>query len=237
MAADDVLAEQMDYYRARAGEYDQWFLRQGRFDFGPEHRRAWFDDVGMVQAALDEAGPAGDVLELACGTGIWTERLAPAATRLTAVDASAEVIAINEARVADPRVAYVRADIFGWTPAARYDFIFFGFWLSHVPEEKFDGFWNTLSAALRPSGKVFFVDSLAMPAGARWRHSEMGAGAIVERRLNDGRTFRIVKVFHQPRTLAARLGALGWTGDVRATPHFFIHGTVSRAGSGSSGAG
>lgn len=33
-----LLAEQLAYYRARAGEYDQWFLREGRYDRGPEHR-------------------------------------------------------------------------------------------------------------------------------------------------------------------------------------------------------
>jgi hypothetical protein len=31
-AHDDLLQEELAYYRARAGEYDEWFLRQGRYD-------------------------------------------------------------------------------------------------------------------------------------------------------------------------------------------------------------
>ena len=31
---DEVLASQRAYYRARASEYDAWFLRQGRYDRG-----------------------------------------------------------------------------------------------------------------------------------------------------------------------------------------------------------
>src|SRR5919201_1482511 len=105
-----ILDEQIAYYRARASEYDEWFLRQGRYDRGEEHRRLWFGEVAQVETALAAAAPSGDILELACGTGIWTRRLAAAATHVTAVDASSEVIVINEARVRDPKVEYVQAD-------------------------------------------------------------------------------------------------------------------------------
>ena len=39
---DEVLASQRAYYRARASEYDAWFLRQGRYDRGEAHRAQWF---------------------------------------------------------------------------------------------------------------------------------------------------------------------------------------------------
>jgi demethylmenaquinone methyltransferase/2-methoxy-6-polyprenyl-1,4-benzoquinol methylase len=222
-----ILAEQVAYYRARAAEYDEWFFRQGRYDRGEAHRRLWFDEVARVEAALADAGPAGDILELACGTGIWTRHLAPRARRLTAVDASPEVITINRSRVQDPRVEYVQADIFRWTPSATYDFIFFGFWLSHVPPAQFEVFWALLKEALRPSGTVFFVDNRAT-ADAPTREPRGEAGGIVDRRLNDGRTFRIVKIFYEPTDLAARLAELGWTADVRMTATFFIYGAAAR---------
>jgi demethylmenaquinone methyltransferase/2-methoxy-6-polyprenyl-1,4-benzoquinol methylase len=79
-----ILDQQLAYYRARAGEYDEWFLREGRYDRGEEHKRAWFAEVAEVEAALAEARPRGDVLELACGTGIWTRKLVATATRLSA---------------------------------------------------------------------------------------------------------------------------------------------------------
>ncbi len=65
-----LLDEQLAYYRARSGEYDEWFLREGRYDRGPEQRAEWFKEVAEVEAALHAAGPRGNVLELACGTGL-----------------------------------------------------------------------------------------------------------------------------------------------------------------------
>ena len=86
---ESLLREQIAYYRAR--EYDEWFLRQGRYDRGPELNRRWFDEVAEVRQALAAFNPTGHVLELACGTGLWTEPLLRQAARITAVDASPEV--------------------------------------------------------------------------------------------------------------------------------------------------
>ena len=71
----------------------------------------------------------------------------------------AEVLAINATRVASDRVHYVRNDLFEWDPQQRFDFVFFGFWLSHVPPDQFDLFWSKVQASLKPGGKVFFLDS------------------------------------------------------------------------------
>jgi 2-polyprenyl-3-methyl-5-hydroxy-6-metoxy-1,4-benzoquinol methylase len=226
MGDERILADQIAYYRARAPEYDEWVLRQGRYDRGEEHRRLWMGELAAIEAALAAAGPAGDVLELACGTGVWTQILAARTAHLTAVDASPEVIALNQARVRDPRVQYVQADLFSWQPRAQYDFVFFAFWLSHVPEDRFDAFWAMVRAALRPAGKVFFADSLGAEEGTA-RDQTIEADGTSERHLNDGRSFRIVKVFHDPSRLAARLRALGWNADVKATATFFVHGTAS----------
>src|SRR5579884_3468249 len=89
-----LLQQQIAYYRARAGEYDEWFLRQGRYDRGPGLNARWFAEVDEVRRALDAFAPAGSVLELAAGTGLWTEQLARHAARLTAVDSSPEALAL-----------------------------------------------------------------------------------------------------------------------------------------------
>jgi demethylmenaquinone methyltransferase/2-methoxy-6-polyprenyl-1,4-benzoquinol methylase len=184
-AMDDatLLNEQRAYYRARAREYDQWWERMGRFDRGSEANARWFEEAATLRRALDEFDPSGQVLELACGTGIWTERLAGRAERLVAVDASAEMVEINRARTGAGAVEYVRADLFEWAPpAAEFDVCFFGFWLSHVPEARFERFWETVRASLRPGGRVFFVDSARTERSTAADHVRRDAGAPAQRR-------------------------------------------------------
>jgi len=225
MNDETILSDQVAYYRARAGEYDEWFLREGRYDRGPEHRAQWFGEIATIRRALAATIHDRNVLELACGTGLWTEQLAKQNRSVVAVDASPEVIAINENRVRADHVRYEVADLFRWSPRARFEAVFFAFWLSHVPAGRFDGFWATVQSALEPGGKVFFVDSQPAPEGTALDQG-LGTGGVVERHLNDGRTFRVVKVFHQPAPLQERLQRLGWAAEVQATPSFFLHGTA-----------
>ena len=221
-----LLDEQLAYYRARAGEYDEWFLREGRYDRGPEQRAEWFKEVGAVEAGLRAAGPRGDVLELACGTGLWTRHLAASARRITAVDASPEVIALNRERLRSEKVEYVVGDIFSWRPDRPFDFVLFAFWLSHVPPARFDAFWALVATALRAGGRVFFVDNLRLQDSTARDQIPLDDSGITRRRLNDGREFDIVKVYYEPDDLERRLGALGWRGDVRASGRYFLYGTM-----------
>lgn len=220
----NLLDEQLAYYTARAGEYDDWFLRRRQYDRGAEENARWFGELRALEAALREADPGGDILELACGTGWWTKRLVTGATRLVAVDASPEMLRLNRERVSDPRVEYELADLFEWRSENRFDLVFFGFWLSHVPRDRFEDFWGMVADALKPDGRVFFVDNRRVP-GASAQTDEADAQI---RRLNDGRAFKIVKVYYEAAALTASLGRLGWTCDISAAATFFIFGTAAR---------
>lgn len=230
MVDDALLAEQLDYYRARAGEYDRWWNREGRFDRGEQANARWFREAGELELVLQRFAARGDVLELACGTGLWTRHLAGHADALTAVDGSEEVLAINRARVGDPSVRYVQADLFDWTPeSGAYDACVFSFWLSHVPEERFAAFWEMVGSALRPGGRVLFIDSARTDRSTAADHQLPRSGeATMMRRLDDGREFRIVKRFYDPGMLESELESLGWSFQVATTGEFFIHGTGAR---------
>ena len=205
---DDLLAEQIAYYRARAPEYDAGALALPGGD--------------ELEAALDAFAPAGDVLELACGPGTWTPRLLRHAGTVTAVDASPEMLDIAARRVAsDPRVRFVNADLFEWRPGRRYDVVFFGFWLSHVPMDRFASFWELVAECLTSKGRVFFIDD------AYRTPEELIEGprsALVERRLEDGTPFRAVKVPHTAAQLQGALTALGWRIEVHETAGPFYWG-------------
>jgi 2-polyprenyl-3-methyl-5-hydroxy-6-metoxy-1,4-benzoquinol methylase len=222
----NLLQEQIEYYRERASEYDEWFFRQGRYDRGEAHRQQWFAEIAEVEAFLRASKPSGDVLELACGTGLWTQHLATLATQITAVDASPEAIALNQIRVKSKSIEYIVADLFDWTPTRKFDLIFFGFWLSHVPMDRFADFWQMLKNSLKPNGRVFFVDSLFDHTSPAINHAPLHQNGYSERKLNDGRVFQVVKVFHEPTQLEKSLQELGWSGMIHSTPTHFIYGSI-----------
>lgn len=225
-----LLDDQIAYYRARAAEYDAWWFRTGRFDRGADNNAAWRAEVGVVEAAVAEmlaSARPSKVLELACGTGLFTRHLAPRVTTVTAVDAAPEVIAINRGRVALPNVRYVQADLFAFEPDTRYDCVFMSFWLSHVPHARFDAFWAMVRRALAPGGFAYVVDSAHDPTSTAANHPTPDRHAgIVTRKLDDGREFRIVKVFWEPMMLADRLRRLGFEADIGATARYFVYGSA-----------
>jgi len=226
---ESVLAEQAHYYRERAGEYEGWWFRRGRHDHGAEANARWFSDAAEAQDALDRLMPAGDVLELACGTGLWTERLLANATSVTAVDGSPEMLELCRCRVGgDPRVSYVQTDLFVWEPERTYDVCFFGFWLSHVPEECFREFWAKVRRVVGSDGRVFFIDSLRHDLSSAIDHElPEPENPVMLRRLDDGREYHIVKRFYEPQALQQQLVELGWNAQVQTTREFFIYGQAT----------
>lgn len=221
-----ALQEQLAYYRARASEYDQWWLREGRYDRGSDLNSLWFADSATVREQLQHFGPRGHILELACGTGIWTAELLPHASTITAVDGSAEMLAITEARIQSALLTTEQADLFAWQPSRQYDTIFFGFWLSHVPPSRFVSFWQTVRSALAPRGRVFFVDSRHDRTSTARDHQLPSPETItLRRRLNDGREYQVYKVFYEASELCGRLQSLGWTFDISETTNYFIYGS------------
>jgi demethylmenaquinone methyltransferase/2-methoxy-6-polyprenyl-1,4-benzoquinol methylase len=216
----DPVTEQKRYYAERAPEYDDWWYRRGRYELAPDALARWQADVAEAEAALEAFAPFGTVLELAAGTGIWTRKLVRLAERVVAVDANAETLALNT-----PDAERVQADVFEWRPAERFDLVFFSFWLSHVPEGRFDESWSLVRGALVPGGRVFLVDS---GAGDTAHTGTDQADGEETRSLVDGRTFRIVKRRWAPGGLAERVRSLGFDLDLAETAngHFLYGGGV-----------
>ena len=209
---EGLLDEQAAYYHALGGSY----LEQGLDLPGGDE----------LAGALEAFGPAGSVLELACGPGVWTGQLLRHATEVTAVDASPDMLAVAAARVGRDRVRFVRADLFDWVPDRRYDVVFFGFWLSHVPPERFDSFWSLVADSLAEGGRVFFADD-AYRTPDELVHGP--SSSTIRRRLEDGTPYQIVKVPWQAAELEERLGRIGWNIRVTATSGPFYWGAGSRA--------
>ena len=226
---DDLLAEQRAFYRARAPKYDEWWQGRGRYGRGEKEAREWHRQVATVEATLASFEATGDVLELAGGTGWWTERLARTAGRLTVVDASPEALALNRERVGRSNVDYVIADLFSWRPERSFDVVFFSFWLSHVPRSRFSAFWTLVRTCLAPGGRVFLIDnrSTTTPGvpGKDPYVVEYGPD-LHRRRLDDGSEYRVVKVMYEPDQLKVLLETEGWQARISATD-WFIFGSAA----------
>lgn len=219
---NNILQEQMAYYRARAAEYDEWFYRNGRYDRDAETNQQWFTEVEQVQNALHSLPKQGHILELASGTGIWTQELVKLGDKITAIDASPEMIAINKAKVQSDKVDYIESDLFKWQPQQQYDMVFFGFWLSHVPPEKLDAFLQSVATALKPNGVVFMVDSRRNPSGMAKDQPLLADGFQQERILNNGNQYTIVKIYYDCEPLEAAFKKANIEAIAQFTDTYFI---------------
>jgi hypothetical protein len=136
------------------------------------------------------------------------------------------MLAAAAARVAGERVRFVQADLFDWVPDRRYDVVFFGFWLSHVPPGRFESFWSLVADSLKDDGRVFFADDAYRTTDEL---IEGPSSSTIRRRLDDGTSYRLVKVPYQSVALEEELRKIGWNIKVSATSGPFYWGAGTRS--------
>lgn len=216
------------YYAARAAEYDDWYLRRGRYERGPVHDQAWTAELDQATLWLDALPVGGEVVELAAGTGWWSPLLASKGS-LSIYDASEAPLD----RARDRLVAHgLRAHIHvrdAWAePDRQVDALLCGFWLSHVPRARVGEFLALARRWLKPGGLFAFIDSRPDPQSGAVDQSISPDLEVSGRRLADGREFRVVKVFYEPSELEAELGRAGFaSAEVRTTARFFLLGRAT----------
>ena len=156
--------ELVPYYEARAPEYDDWYLRRGRYAHGPVHDLAWQMELDAATTWLDRLPLGGEIVELAAGTGWWSALLATKG-ELHAYDAAAAPLD----RARDRLVAHrLRAHLHvrdAWAaPDRSVDALFAGFWLSHVPRPRLGDFL-AIARRMAEAGRPVRRDRL--PGGPR----------------------------------------------------------------------
>ncbi len=230
-AVADLDAEMLAYYEARAPEYDDWYLRRGRYERGPVHDAAWNAELDVAGRWLDALPIQGEIVELAAGTGWWSPLLASKG-ELSLYDAApAPLDRARERLVAHRLRAHLHVRDAWAEPDRAVDAVFTGFWLSHVPRARIGDFLAIVRRWLKPGGTFAFIDSLPDPQSSAADHPTPTDDASL-RRLADGREFTIVKVYYTPDELESALRAGGFVdAAVTTTGRFFLTG-VATAGQG-----
>ena len=225
--APDVDAEMLAYYEARAPEYDDWYLRRGRYERGPVHDAAWNAELDAAGRWLDALPIRGEIVELAAGTGWWSPLLASKG-ELSLYDAApATLERARERLVAHHLRAHLHVRDAWAEPDRAVDAVFTGFWLSHVPRARLEVFLALVRRWLKPGGTFAFINSLRDPQSSAIDHPAPVADASV-RRLADGREFTIVKVYYSPDELAGALRTAGFVEpEVTTTGRFFLTGVAT----------
>jgi SAM-dependent methyltransferase len=217
--------EMVAYYEARAGEYDDWYLRRGRYERGPVHDVAWATELDEAGRWLDGLPISGEIVELAAGTGWWSPLLA-AKGELSLYDAAAAPLE----RARDRLIAHrLRAHLHvrdAWAaPDRQVDAVFCGFWLSHVPRTRLAEFLGIVRRWLKPGGLFAFIDSRFDPQSSALDHQPARDQETMTRRLDDGREFTIPKIYYEPQELESALVTAGFASpDVATTARFFLLG-------------
>jgi demethylmenaquinone methyltransferase/2-methoxy-6-polyprenyl-1,4-benzoquinol methylase len=227
---DDRGAEMLAYYEARAPEYDDWYLRRGRYARGPVHDTAWEAELDVAGRWLDALPIQGEIVELAAGTGWWSPLLAGKGELSLYDGASGPLDRARERLVAHRLRAHLHVRDAWAAPDRAVDAVFTGFWLSHVPRARLDEFLAIVRGWLKPGGTFAFIDSLSDAESSAVDHPAP-ADDLSVRRLDDGREFTVVKVYYEPAELEAALERAAFEKPiVTPTGRFFLTGTARADG-------
>ncbi|MDP8905189.1 MAG: class I SAM-dependent methyltransferase [Chloroflexota bacterium] len=223
--SDDAVLK--DYYAARAGEYDDWYLRRGRYSHGPLDDAVWQSDLDTATLWLDGLAIGGEIVELAAGTGWWSPLLAQKG-ELWLYDAVEEPLErARERLLAHGLRAHIHLRDAWQEPDRRVDALFTGFWVSHIRRSRLNDFLALARRWLKPGGTYAFIDSRPDPKSSA-RDDPPPAEDESVRRLNDGRQFVIPKIYYEPTELEVALRDVGFaSAEVTTTSRFFVLGRAT----------
>lgn len=205
--------EMQSYYAARAPYYDAVYLK-------PERR----DDIAFLAQHIPDRLRGRSVLEVACGTGYWTQHIAPAAARMVATDLTAEPLSFARLRPGAQGVSFHQLDAYALPEAiGRFSGAFAGLWFSHVPVRARPAFLDGLHARLEPGARVIFIDNTEVQLrDFPIAETDADGNTFQLRPLRDGATHRVLKNFPSEAELLALLGSRASGVRFRSLQNFWL---------------
>ena len=175
-----------DYYRDRAPYYDRVY------DY-PERA----DDIAFLKSTIPPRFSNIDVLEVAAGTGFWTQFISTTARNIVATDVVQEPLQELSKRDLPDTVQTRIVDAYHLASLEqKFGGAFIGLWLSHVPIERMELFFRSLHSVLRPGASVVLIDNTKAQCQTYpiTRTDKIG-NTYQDRVLDDGSVHEVLKNF------------------------------------------
>ena len=202
------------YYADRAAEYEEVYRK-------PERQ----ESIAWLNSRLRQAFADRSALEVACGTGFWTQTLAEVALSVVATDINREVLEIAEQKPLPPgKVIFTEDDAFSLSgiPAQEFNGGFSGFWWSHIPKPQIDLFLRAFHAKLQSGARVMFADSCYVEGSNHpISRTDEGGNTYQERALASGTRYEVLKNFPSRQELENTVAAYGTDVQWEASAYFW----------------
>ncbi len=182
------------YYSKRAAEYEQIYRKPER-----QHELEW------LRRRVPELLAGRTVLEVACGTGYWTQFIARKARMVQACDINESVLEIAaEKPIPKSRAHFFKADAVTLEGVPRgCDGAFAGFWWSHVKKSGIEQFVSNLANRLEPGARVVVLDNqFAEGSSTAISRRDPEGNTYQLRHLANGEQYEVLKNFPSPADLA-----------------------------------
>jgi demethylmenaquinone methyltransferase/2-methoxy-6-polyprenyl-1,4-benzoquinol methylase len=182
------------YYSKRAAEYEQIYQKPER-----QHELEW------LRRRVPELYRKRTVLEVACGTGYWTQFIARTAKKVHACDINDSVLEIaREKPLPANRVSFFKADAVSLEGVpGGCDAAFAGFWWSHVKKSDLARFVRNLAAHLEPGALVGILDNqFAEGSSTAISRRDAEGNTYQMRKLANGEEYEVLKNFPTAAELA-----------------------------------
>jgi demethylmenaquinone methyltransferase/2-methoxy-6-polyprenyl-1,4-benzoquinol methylase len=199
-SVEENIARVAAFYAAQAPEYHEAAYGMEPVD----------TSYPRLKAAYQAAFRGHSVLEVAAGTGYWTEVVARTARTVLATDVNPWLVESTRNRLHSlSNVQFRVADAYSLeTVSESFSAAFAQFWWSHIPRKRHNSFLHTLHSKLQPGALVSFTDHLASYSkGMKHRIDEHG-DIYEERILRDGSRFETIKNFPSEFELAGLLNGI-----------------------------
>jgi len=170
-------------------------------------------DLARVRERIAALVQGQTVLELACGTGYWTEVIAAGAERVLATDVLDEMIErAQRRRLPEGKVTFRRVDGLDLPDdLGTFSCVFIGFWWSHLKRDEQDALLGQLRARLGPNVTLVLLDDAYVEGSSTTVARTDAQGNTYEIVTSpDGERFELPKNYPADSALRKRLG-----GDVR----------------------